>query len=644
MSRRPLSPARGALLASILATAACGSGESTTSTEGGGTTTASTSGTGGGGGAATGTGGGAGAAQGGGGAGGATGSGGGTTGSGGSGGSAGAGGVAGGGGSGGAGGGGGGAACPGAQLVCDGACVDAQVDPAHCGACDAACKVWQVCSQGVCSFDCGGGGTACGGVCVDIQHDSLNCGACELACPVGEVCTGGACGLACFGGSTRCGDACVDLQNDPASCGACDAACAVGEVCSAGACGLACFGGSTKCGAACVDLQNDPTNCGACDAACAAGQVCAGGACALKCVGGASKCADACVDLANDPKHCGACDTACAAGQECLAGLCQGTACAPGASEVCYSGPLATLSVGACKAGTHTCNALGTGFGACLGEVTPAAAESCATPVDDDCDGVVNEGCYATSCKELHAQQPALGSGVYAIDPDGAGPVPFFSVYCDMVTAGGGFTFLATITNNGDGADAGNWLVTAPTPNNWESTTATFGVPDPALNQDFRSAAFHSVAGQELLVTHHNLFLLRTSATCLGDKTLRDKLVGLAWECGGSQAFGAPYPACTHACDIAAAVAIPTDTALMNNVARTKLFLKTGEADGAQDSNKDRAYLSTEYRPSVDYPAGLGAFCSGVNCSPRPGQADVNDLSDAITPTKGTEFYGIWVR
>ena len=28
----------------------------------------------------------------------------------------------------------------------------------------------------------------------------------------------------------------------------------------------------------------------------------------------------------------------------------------------------------------------------------------------------------------------------------------------------------------------------------------------------------------------------------------------------------------------------------------------------------------------------------------RTGEADVNDRSDAITPTSGAEFYGLWVR
>jgi hypothetical protein len=52
----------------------------------------------------------------------------------------------------------------------------------------------------------------------------------------------------------------------------------------------------------------------------------------------------------------------------------------------CYAGPEATLGVGACRAGLQHCEADGTGYGACLGEVLPGA-EICATTADESCDG-----------------------------------------------------------------------------------------------------------------------------------------------------------------------------------------------------------------------------------------------------------------
>lgn len=82
---------------------------------------------------------------------------------------------------------------------------------------------------------------------------------------------------------------------------------------------------------------------------------------------------------------------------------CNGTAdegcnCAPGATLVCYSGTIETKGVGACKAGVQTCDAMGTAFGPCVGEVLPVA-ETCATPDDDDCDGMVNESGVGCVCQ-----------------------------------------------------------------------------------------------------------------------------------------------------------------------------------------------------------------------------------------------------
>ena len=61
--------------------------------------------------------------------------------------------------------------------------------------------------------------------------------------------------------------------------------------------------------------------------------------------------------------------------------------CVPGETQPCYTGPEGTEGVGQCAAGAATCNELGTGFGACEGEVGPAP-EDCSNVTDDDCDKV----------------------------------------------------------------------------------------------------------------------------------------------------------------------------------------------------------------------------------------------------------------
>ena len=64
--------------------------------------------------------------------------------------------------------------------------------------------------------------------------------------------------------------------------------------------------------------------------------------------------------------------------------------CAPGATRACGS------AVGACEEGIETCNADGLGWGSCTGGVTPAV-EACDGTLDEDCDGSVDEGCFCVN-------------------------------------------------------------------------------------------------------------------------------------------------------------------------------------------------------------------------------------------------------
>ncbi len=71
--------------------------------------------------------------------------------------------------------------------------------------------------------------------------------------------------------------------------------------------------------------------------------------------------------------------------------------CMVGSTMSCYSGPAGTMGMGACRAGTRTCMAgMPATFGACVGEVLPRT-EVCGNGVDDDCDGMTDEGCGTCS-------------------------------------------------------------------------------------------------------------------------------------------------------------------------------------------------------------------------------------------------------
>lgn len=64
--------------------------------------------------------------------------------------------------------------------------------------------------------------------------------------------------------------------------------------------------------------------------------------------------------------------------------------CKPGDRMTCYSGPPVTEGVGPCKTGTRNCTSNGWSQ-SCSGEVVPVT-ETC-NGIDDNCDGVVDEGC-----------------------------------------------------------------------------------------------------------------------------------------------------------------------------------------------------------------------------------------------------------
>ncbi len=57
-----------------------------------------------------------------------------------------------------------------------------------------------------------------------------------------------------------------------------------------------------------------------------------------------------------------------------------------------------------------------------------------------DCNGVCAACVAATSCQAHHLANASAPSGVYLIDPDGAGFIPAFFAYCDMQGDGGGWT------------------------------------------------------------------------------------------------------------------------------------------------------------------------------------------------------------
>ena len=156
---------------------------------------------------------------------------------------------------------------------------------------------------------------------------------------------------------------------------------------------------------------------------------------------------------------------------------------APDCLETCPADP-AKLTPGACGCGTPDTDADDDGAPGCTdpcpldadddldadgvcGDVDPCPADN---PDDSDGDGVCNtdDVCAAgddnvdlnndgrpdacpfdgADCQGILAANPAATTGAYIIDPDGAGSVAPFEVWCDMTHNGGGWTLVLVRTRS----------------------------------------------------------------------------------------------------------------------------------------------------------------------------------------------------
>lgn len=136
--------------------------------------------------------------------------------------------------------------CPIPGEECDGVCVNTDTDPQHCGTCENACGVDQVCDARSCVAGCSSGRISCSDACINPSEDRDFCGASGdcmgtargTQCRADQICNGGQC--RCEEGFQECGDTCVNINLHPLHCGACGVACGVvantTAVCSGGSC------------------------------------------------------------------------------------------------------------------------------------------------------------------------------------------------------------------------------------------------------------------------------------------------------------------------------------------------------------------------------------------------------------------------
>jgi hypothetical protein len=249
--------------------------------------------------------------------------------------------------------------CPAGTVLCGGACVDTQADPANCGSCGNRCGNNQTCVGGQCR----------GGGCVDTQSNAQHCGGCGNACQGALTCISGQCGCAA---GTKCGNQCVNTQTDDANCGSCGNGCTSGKRCQGGQCvdqpectsqaqcggsssnDLVCRNGRCLCPQGQGLCHRFPDGRGTCHICCPGGsEECPGnrneicfyyqtpsevwaGLC--DCATGSDRCPDGlCVaDTQTDPRHCGQNCQDCQARLDvnpkrfCCDGRCAGGGCRPG--------------------------------------------------------------------------------------------------------------------------------------------------------------------------------------------------------------------------------------------------------------------------------------------------------------------------
>jgi hypothetical protein len=273
-------------------------------------------------------------------------------------------------------------------------------DPANCGRCGFVCQFPHAtpsCTLGACRFD---PATDCQPGFVDADGQQLD--GCEYLCSK----TNGGIEI-CDGVDNDCDGVADDSPIDAgAACASTTpalGACVANGTLSCAAGNLVCSGATAATQEACNNTDDD------CDGSVDDGviQVCYTGAPGTSGIGvcrpGFAACAaggfGACAsEVTPSAEQCNGLDDDCNGAADEAAG---GGAIA----QACYGGPAATENVGTCTSGTRTC-AFGA-FGACAGEVRPAANDRCGDGLDTDCDGQDDaaEGCQVLD-DELRLDAP----------------------------------------------------------------------------------------------------------------------------------------------------------------------------------------------------------------------------------------------